>query len=208
MTSTHPCLKRLWGLRICRDHGLCYSAKPGGTWTLSLFNGGVVVDFLLATSAYASYFASTVGLVVFRVFVVGLLLLILSVSIFVFLYSLLFGYSCVFSMPSSCCSYFGNVHVGNHFCQLFSILIYLYSLKGSLGPFCYLICGWIGSDFDYGIELVKERELNYDMFFAKQTHQMFLHILSNSFPDQPKSSSSASFMASQPIPAPNVPPQK
>lgn len=52
-------------------------------------------------------------------FVVGLLLLILTVSFFAFLYSLLFGYSCVFSIPSSCCSYFGNVHVGNHFRQFF-----------------------------------------------------------------------------------------
>ena len=112
MTSTHP----------SAEITVSYSAKP---------------DELLKRVERGHWAC----LILFRVFVVGLLL-ILTISIFAFLYSLLFGCCWVFSIPSCCCSYYK--YISSYGCcqPLFSALRFWSHSCHHCNLHCRSACGW------------------------------------------------------------------
>ena len=57
-------------------------------------------------------------------------------------------------------------------------LVRLYSLLGTQWPNCFLHCGWIEFEKDYGLQLLEGLRIPYNMStFTRDTHQMYLHIL-------------------------------
>ena len=57
-------------------------------------------------------------------------------------------------------------------------LMRLFSLVGTQWPACFLHCGWIEQNLQYGISLLDNVVLSYTIeHFAHDTHHMYLHIL-------------------------------
>ena len=60
----------------------------------------------------------------------------------------------------------------------YPILLRLFSITGTQWPSCFLHCGWIEHHCDYGISLLNNLDITYDLqAFVRNTHQMFLKIL-------------------------------
>lgn len=60
----------------------------------------------------------------------------------------------------------------------YPILLRLFSITGTQWPPCFLHCGWIEHHCDYGISLLNNLDVTYDLqIFVRNTHQMFLKIL-------------------------------
>ena len=58
----------------------------------------------------------------------------------------------------------------------YPVLLRLYTLVGTQWPSCYLNCGWIERERNYGFMLLDDVLYDHRTFIT-QTHQMFLHIL-------------------------------
>ncbi len=57
-------------------------------------------------------------------------------------------------------------------------LLKLFHLVGSQWPNCFLHCGWIEQDRDYGVALLEGLQIPYDLsLFVRDTHKMYLNIL-------------------------------
>ena len=58
----------------------------------------------------------------------------------------------------------------------YPVLLRLYTLVGTQWPSCYLHCGWIERERNYGFMLLDDVSYNHRTFIT-ETHQMFLQIL-------------------------------
>ncbi len=57
-------------------------------------------------------------------------------------------------------------------------LVRLYSFLGTQWPNCFLHCGWIELNKNYGLQILEGLGISYDFTtFVHDTHNMYLHIL-------------------------------